>query len=192
MEKCSGGPGLSTGDGEVKRALLGVHNNPLFTTYISVSKVEGVSSPPFRTIFFPEATCGHRAGRRGRRLLREKRGLLDWFITKVAPSGNRFTEAGEASRHSHRVEDASTPRVEQTRVFVQHQETSVPLEENRFFSNPIVEGLTFAYKTKMHCAPMSLHTANHHPRLQPRPTTCLKAIRHSSLSQCRVLMYVSG
>ena len=100
MEKCSGGPGLSTGDGEVKRALLGVHNNPLFTTYISVSKVEGVSSPPFRTIFFPEATCGHRAGRRGRRLLQEKRGLLDWFITKVAPSGSRFAEAGEASGHS--------------------------------------------------------------------------------------------
>ena len=65
-----------------------------------ISKIEGVSSPPFGTIFFPEATCGHRAGRRGRRLLREKRGLLDWFITKVAPSGNRFAEAGEASRQS--------------------------------------------------------------------------------------------
>ena len=114
MEKCSGGPGLSTGDGEVKRALLGVHNKPLFTTYISVSKVEGVSSPPFRTIFFPEATCGHRAGRRGRRLLREKRGLLNWFITKVAPAGNEVAVEGEASGHSLRTTTKTQARQSQT------------------------------------------------------------------------------
>jgi hypothetical protein len=62
-------------------------------------KIGRVSVPPPR-LLFPETTCGHRAGRRGRRLFLEKRGLLNWFITKVAPSGSRFAEAGEASRHS--------------------------------------------------------------------------------------------
>jgi hypothetical protein len=170
-----------------------VHQQSLLHQHLSITNRRGFQSP-LQDYFFPEATCGNRAGGVVAGCFGKKRGLLDWFITKVAPSGNRFA----GSRRGFKTfapwsrEDASTPRVEQTRVFVQHQETSVPLEDNRFFSNPIVEGLTFAYKTKMHCAPMSLHKANHHPRLQPRSSTCLKAIHHSSLSQCHVLMCVSG
>jgi hypothetical protein len=72
--------------------------------------MEGCLSP-LRDVFFPKLTCGHRAERRGRRLVWEKRGLLNWFITKVAPAVNEVAVEGEASGHSLSTnnEDASTP-----------------------------------------------------------------------------------
>jgi hypothetical protein len=62
-------------------------------------KLKGFPVPP-SGLFFSRSNLRAPRRRRGRRLLREKRGLLNWFITKVAPSGSRFAEAGEASGHS--------------------------------------------------------------------------------------------
>ena len=63
-------------------------------------KLKGFPVPPSGLFFFQKqpagtAPVGVVAGCFG-----TKRGLLNWFITKVAPSGSRFAEAGEASGHS--------------------------------------------------------------------------------------------